>query len=149
MEEIQRESMRAITGGIRGTNHARSYEECGWFDTHERRSRKNLTTFYKMVKQLTPEYMSSLIPKKTQDRTTYNLRSSQELSQPTARTTLYQNSFIPFTLKVWNNLQEAKNSTNLLAFKSWLNKHDTRIPRHYYSGKQGGTNIPHQDEIKM
>ena len=149
IEEIQRESMRAITGGIVGTSHLRLYQECGWTSTHERRNRKNLTVFFKLVNRQTPEYMANLIPNKVQDKTTYNLRSSQDLSQGTTRSTFFQNSFIPSTTKTWNTLpQQLKNSKDINEFKRQINKDNEKTPAYYYSGNRQGQIIHTRMRLK-
>ena len=96
----------------------------------------------------TPEYLSVLIPKKTQERMPYTLRNSQDLSQNISRSTQYQNSFLSSTTKVWNTLpQEIRNSMHVTEFKNHLNRGNEKIPNHYYSGNRPGQII--QSRMRM
>ena len=139
IEELQRTGIRAITGAIRGTPHHKLYQETGWVNTFERRCRKNLTVYFKINNNLVPEYLRDLLPTKTANKTSYNLRNSQDLSMPSMKSQSYQNSFIPTTTKSWNNLSPATRSiTSLRDFKNQWTKHDERIPKYYYTGNRAG-----------
>ena len=52
-----------------------------------------------------PEYLSSLIPPQVETLSQYNLRNAQDLRNTRTRTTQYYESFLPSTLRQWNNLQ--------------------------------------------
>ena len=50
---------------------------------------------------------------------------------------LYYNSFLPSTVRAWNNVNdEAKQSNSVNTFKCFLNKDKTRIPKHFYVGSR-------------
>ena len=52
-----------------------------------------------------------------------------------ARTTLYYNSFVPSTVRVWNNVNdEVKQSDSLNTFKGFLSKDKLLVPKHFYVG---------------
>ena len=54
-----------------------------------------------------------------------------------ASTTLYYNSFLPSTVRAWNEVpEEAKQSDSVNAFKRFLNQDKSRIPKHFYVGKR-------------
>ena len=53
----------------------------------------------------------------------YNLRQNNVYRIPVARTVSYFNSFVPSTIKLWNDLPgEYKNSLTVSAFKKCLKK---------------------------
>ena len=90
-----------------------------------------------MSHNLTPLYLSSLVPQSVSNISRYSLRNSNDLQTIDARTTLYYNSFLPSTVRAWNNVHdEAKQSDSLNTFKYCLNKNKTRIPKHFYVGSR-------------
>ena len=113
------------------------YKEIGWDSLEKRRTDHKLTLFYKMSHNLTPLYLSSLVPQSVSNISRYSLRNSNDLQTIDARTTLYYNSFLPSTVRAWNNVHdEAKQSDSLNTFKYCLNKNKTRIPKHFYVGSR-------------
>lgn len=88
-----------------------------------------------MNHNLAPEYLSSLIPQQVSDISRYNLRNSDNIQTVRAKTTQYQNSFLPSVIKDWNNLPaETKEISTLGSFKSFLTKNKKYVPKHYYFG---------------
>ena len=90
-----------------------------------------------MTHNLAPLYLSSLVPQSVSNITRYNLRNSNDLQTIDARTTLYYNSFLPSTVRAWNNVhEEAKHSDSINTFKGFLNKDKPHIPKHFYVGNR-------------
>jgi hypothetical protein len=57
------------------------------------------------------------------DRTTYDLRTGQNITNPPQRTTTYQKSFFPQTIKDWNSLEpNIRNLPSLNSFKEHFKK---------------------------
>ena len=84
-----------------------------------------------------PLYLSSLIPQQVEPISRYNLRNAQDIRNIRARTNLYYNSFLPSTLRQWNNLSiETKSSVSLNCFKFNLKRDSTSVPRYYYFGNR-------------
>ena len=81
-----------------------------------------------MTHSLAPLYLSSLIPSTVGNISRYNLRNSNNLQTIAARTIQYYNSFLPSTVRAWNEVVNA--------FKRFLNKDKSRIPKHFYVGKR-------------
>ena len=89
-----------------------------------------------MTQNITPFYMSSLVPQSV-NISCYNLRNSNDLQTIDARTTLYFNSFLPATVRAWNDVpDEVKQSESLNTFKSFLNKDRMSVPKHFYAGNR-------------
>ena len=87
-----------------------------------------------MMNSLAPLYLSSLIPPTVNSLCRYNLRNLQTID---CRTNHYFQSFLPSTVRAWNNLPpEAKQTDSLNSFKHLLNRDKSYVPKYYYSGKR-------------
>ena len=76
-----------------------------------------------MTNDLTPTYLTSLIPSTVKNTSAYNLRESQNIRPLLTRTQLYYKSFLPSCIREWNEIPlNIRNSTSLLRFKQQLNK---------------------------
>ena len=72
---------------------------------------------------LCPEYLSSLVPQTVSSISRYNLRNANDLQTIKTESTLYYNSFLPSTVRAWNNLpNEAKHLQSTDAFKYYLKR---------------------------
>ena len=90
-----------------------------------------------MTHNLAPLSLSSLVPSTVSNISRYNLRNSNNLQTIYARTTLYYNSFLPSTIRAWNEVPEqVKQSDSVNAFRRFLNKEKSHIPKHFYVGKR-------------
>ena len=137
LDKIQNEAARIATGATRLVSIAILYKEIGWDPLEKRRTDHKLTLFYKMTHNLTPLYLSSLVPQSVSNISRYSLRNSNDLQTIDARTTLYYNSFLPSTVRAWNNVHdEAKQSDSLSTFKGFLHKGRSRTPKHFYVGNR-------------
>ena len=76
---------------------------------------------YKAVNDLTPDYISDLIPHFVGDTTTYPLRNNNNLAVPFTRTEISCKSCIPSSISLWNSLdEEIHTASSLSCFKSKL-----------------------------
>ena len=90
-----------------------------------------------MFNNLSPEYLSSLIPPTINTLPQYNLRNAQNIQTVNSRTTQYFNSFLPSSIREWNNLPlNVRNSDSVIIFKRKLNSDIKAIPRHFYEGNR-------------
>ena len=113
------------------------FEEIGWDSLEKRRFNHKLTLFYKMTHNLPPLYLPSLVPQSVSNISRYNLRNSNNLQTIDARTTLYFNSFLPSTIRAWNNVhEEAKHSDSINTYKCFLYKDKSHIPKYFYVGNR-------------
>ena len=119
LDKIQNEAARIATGTTKLVSLATLYKEICW-ETLEIR----LTLlFYKMMHNITPLYLSSLVPQSVSNLSRYNLRNSNDLQTIDARTNWYYNSFLPSSVRAWNNLSvEAKQCESVNTFKCLLQK---------------------------
>ena len=65
-----------------------------------------------------PRYQKNLIPKGVDERTDYNLRNSKELTTVRTKKVKVYNSFIPKTVREWNNLDRSTYTPSLSSFKA-------------------------------
>ena len=113
------------------------YKEVRWESLAVRRNKHKLCLFYKMPNNLTPSYFSSLFPVSVGNASKYILRNSNDLQTIDARMSLYYNSFLPSSIRAWNNLPtEAKKSESLNSFKHFLNSVKEPVPEYYYSSNR-------------
>ena len=133
LEKIQIEAARIATVTTKLVSTENLYREIGWGKLETRRKNKKVTLLYKMVNDLTPQYLSSLVPSTVNETSRYNLRNSNDIRTVNIRTSQYYNSFLPSTIREWNALpEEQRNSLTVAAFKSHLNQ--SSIPKYYYVG---------------
>ena len=113
------------------------YKEIGWDSLEKRRTDHKLILLYKMQTNMTPSYLSNLIPQTVNNISHYNLRNSDNLQSIHARTSQYANSFLPSTVRNWNSFSiEVSQSDSLTTFKNHLNKNRTPVPKHFYTGSR-------------
>ena len=123
LESIQYEAARLVTGAIKGTNRQSLLEELGWVPLKTRRYVHKISMFYKMMNNLVPNYLSSLIPCQVSNRTTYPLRNSDDVSLLSCSTSRFQKSFLPSAISAWNSLPiDIKNSPSLGNFNSKVSR---------------------------
>ena len=120
LERTQYQAALAITGTWKGTNLDKIYEELGWESLNERRIFRRLSMFYKIMHNLTPNYLKEPLPFQ-QGR--YSLRTDCIINVISCRNEKHRNSFFPNTISLWNNLDSTiKRSKNISSFKSSILK---------------------------
>jgi hypothetical protein len=77
-ENVQVEAARIVTGGTRRVSLSNRYIETRWEKLKDRRERHRTIQFYKMSNNLTPQYLSNLIPQNFG----IEHRSTQAISYP-------------------------------------------------------------------
>jgi hypothetical protein len=102
---MQIEAVRIFCGFPSYASIAYIYKETGWDRLKVGREVNNLTLFYKIYNNLTPEYLSDLIPPTVSETSNYYLGiNSQNVCQQANRLALLQQSFFPSTIKLRNTL---------------------------------------------
>ena len=137
IEKIQLEAARIATGATRLVSVELLYKETGWEPLQNRRYKHKMCQFYKMINDLTPFYISSLVPSTFGNTSAYHLRDSQNIRSLLTRTQLYYKSFLPACVREWNELPlDIRNSDSLPSFKQQLDKENTKVPGYYSSGNR-------------
>ena len=130
LDSVQYEAARLVTGAIKGTSSARLYKDLAWESLSSRRKLHIVSQFYKIVKNPAPHYLSELLPKLSSERTHYRLRSRENFTQFSCRTSRFQKSFFQSTITGWNSLDlDVGNSVSLPTFKAKLRS--TLFPHSY------------------
>ena len=133
IENVQYEAARIVTGATRSCSKSKLLEETGWDSLEHRRSKHRLITFFKMVNKEVPPYLKNLVPPRVHQVSQRQLRSSSNFQTPSARTNLYQNSFIPKTSKDWNSLPtHVTSNPSLQEFKRYLDKDKVKVPQYFH-----------------
>ena len=118
LESIQYNAALAITGAIRGTSREKIYSELGLESLQDRRWYRKLCVFYKILNNMSPKYLSDIIPSTTRR---YSSRNANNIPLVRANTNYFMNTFFPSTITEWNKLDlSIRKSTSLNIFKSRL-----------------------------
>ena len=107
------------------------YKETGLETLEVRRSKHKLCLFYKISNNDFPDYLSSIVPQPVENTTHYGLRDASNIHLPLARTQLYYKSFLPSTIRIWNDLSpETRDALTFTSFKYQINKNIQTPPRY-------------------
>jgi hypothetical protein len=138
LEKIQSEAARIVTGASKLISLRNLYREIGWEPLETRRNNHKLVLFYKMYKGTAPSYLNSLVPPLVGEVSLYSLRNSENVTNIPSRTNLYNESFLPSTITLWNSLPvEIRNSPSLSSFKQAISKSaPPKPPPHYLVGQR-------------
>ena len=139
IESIQIDCARIVTGTTKLISLNNIYLETGWETLDSRRKKHRLIQFYKMVNGISPEYLANLVPHSVGETQQYNLRNSDDLIQQNCRTKLFFDSFLPATIRDWNELPaHYRNADSLFLFKHLLNESHQPKPHFYFTGTRVG-----------
>ena len=90
-----------------------------------------------MYDNLTPDYLSSLVPSSVNEVSRFNLRNANDVQTINARTALYFNSFLPSVIREWNTLPENdKYVDSIDSFKRQISRNKTAVPKYFYTGSR-------------
>jgi hypothetical protein len=138
LESVQRKAAVACTRAYNRTPTHALLDELGWETLKNRRKYNALVQLYKMNNGHSPVYLQSLLPPNPGNQGRYPNRRNKDFTIPRVNTTKYQKSFLPATVKMWNNLEEnVKTITTIASFKSALKKQLFRKKCKYYSQGMG------------
>jgi len=136
IDTMQIEAMRIVTGATARSNINKLFEESGWASLQERRIMHVQILMYKIVNNLAPSYLRSLIPTTVGEGTNYGLRNNNAIRVPFARTESYKRSFIPVGINEWNILPATvQDMPTLQSFKEAI-KRQHEPKELYYSGER-------------
>ena len=116
LESVQYNASFAITGCFRGTSREKLYSKLSLESLADRYFYRRLIAFYKIVNKKAPQYLIDYLP--SQDLASINLRKRPVIYPLDARTERYRNSFFPYCISQWNNLDSRiRNLTSIATFK--------------------------------
>ena len=123
LDNVQAEAMRIVTGCTKRSNINNLYTECNWQSLSSRRDIHVLKMMYRIINNLTPSYLSNILPPKIGNNVSYNMRNAHNFNLPVMRTESFKQSFIPRGIKLWNSLElNTRNSTSLSSFNYEITK---------------------------
>lgn len=135
IEAVQNEAARIVSGATKLCNIQTLLSELQWETLESRRKNHRLVLMYKMKNSLAPEYLQNTLPQMAQDR--YPLRNSENTPIMTCKTKQYFDSFLPATIRDWNNLPiSTRNSPTIGTFKNKLKPRKHTTPLCYNSGER-------------
>ena len=139
LDKIQNEAARIVTGATKLVSINSLIKETGWETLLTRRKKHKLFLFYKMQNDMSPNYLSSLVPPSVGNTTNYPLRNSTNSHTIHTNSQLYFNSFLPSVIRDWNELSEqTRNLPSIASFKREINSDIKNIPSFYFDGKRFG-----------
>ena len=96
------------------------YQELGLESLQQRRWYRKLCTFFKIIKEKSPDYVLNIIPKNNSNHRT---RNSYNIPQFNIKHNFFKNSFFPSVIAEWNKLDsDIRNLNSLSLFKSRILK---------------------------
>ena len=130
IEQVQYRAALIVTGCWQGTSRVKLYEEVGWESLADRRWGRRMTLYYKILNGLTPSYLFEHTPDEAPNVTLRNFTPKA----PISRTIRYDNSFFPFCINNWNNLDSSTRlSPSLSIFKTKINNFIRPKLKSFYS----------------
>lgn len=121
IEFVQYQSAKVVTGAMKGTSKTRLSEELAWEDMKTRRSMHKLVLYFKIVNNLTPNYLRDLLPQTVQQRSGLVLRHALNYTPFPTRTERFKKSFFPSTTMLWNCINYVdRNTLSISLFKKSL-----------------------------
>ena len=137
LEKIQLEASRIVTGTTKLVSLEMLYKKTGWDTINEVKHFKHkLCLVYKMSNNISLAYLYIfVVPQPVENITHYGLRNASNIRPPLARTQLYYKSFLPSTIRLWNDLSpETRDALTFTSFKYQLNKNIQKPPRYFTVG---------------
>ena len=99
LEIIQYEAARIVSGTTKLVSVEKLLKEVGWERLETRRKKHELILMYKMINNLTPQYLTDLVPHTVGYNSRYNLRNGNDLQIVSHRTSHFYNSFLPSAVR--------------------------------------------------
>lgn len=139
LEDIQLEAARIVTGATKLTSRVKLYTETGWLPLQRRREQHKIIQFHKMVHGLVPQFLHDILPPRNSRIHDHNTRVCNNFRPIACRSSLYQKSFLPSVISLWNSLPELiKRDPSISRLKGHLNESNIKIPSFYYCGSRIG-----------
>ena len=117
IESIQYQAARIVTGAWKGSSRDKLYKMLGWESLNNRRIMRKLTMLHETHLNSYPLYLDAML---SEYKYPENHRKAEELKlKPVfCKKSLYPKTFLPSTIKDWNNLAlEIKSSKSKSIFK--------------------------------
>ena len=145
LDKLQRKASLLCTGAFRITSNEKLLKELGWPKLKNRRASHRLVLFYKILNDLTPQYLKqlcNLIPHNTNN---YQLRRNNSFLIPFIHRESFSKSYFPKTIRDWNKLpNDVKQSQSLNIFKTRIRSlYEPLVQNKLYSYCHGLSKVNH------
>ncbi|KAI8486717.1 hypothetical protein Bbelb_354650 [Branchiostoma belcheri] len=122
LEQVQYHAGRLVSGAMARTPRVKLLEELEWDSLATRRDYNRLLLMYRLVSGADPDYQRQL---------QLRLRNDTHLHVPFYRTTVYKNSFVPYTTRLWNSLpRDVREAATYNQFRLKCKAHMLTTRRH-------------------
>jgi hypothetical protein len=142
LEKLQLEAARIVTGLTAYSSRDSLYQETGWEKLLCRQERKELCLMYNMYHGHASSYLCDLLPPLVRDVANHPVRNRNDYTVPICRLSLYQSSFIPSDINLWNSLDnDTRNTRTSDSFRINLKSKVglAKIPAHFLVGDRRHT----------
>jgi hypothetical protein len=135
INDLEQEALRLITGAIKRSSRVKVILEYGKALIHKRRSIHCLSLMYKLSRNSAPNYLQNIIAN-FKPQNPRPSRNPYNYSLPQNKSSIYQRTFFPQAIKLWNSLDHSvKSSPNIKTFKSKLNPKQKHNTLYYYGSR--------------
>lgn len=138
LEKMQLEAARIITGLTSYAPLEALYFESGLEKLCTRRTQKKLRLMYKITNKEISSHLNEIIPCTVNEKSNrYPLRNSQNISTPRPRLLYSYNSFVPSTIRLWNDTAlQTRQSPTYSLFKSNILSKCKLVPSYFLYGNR-------------
>ena len=102
-----------------------------------------------MFNNISPVYISTLVPAQVQAVSTYGLRNATDIRTINAHTSQYFNSLLPSVIRDWNSLPNGDKNVEITdSFKKRLSQSRVAV-QNYFHTSQKTSNVTYKTENKV
>ena len=143
IERVQLEAARIVTGLTIISSKESLYVETGWEPLINRRKKSKLITMFKINNNLSPTYLSDLLPRQRISISGYETRNALDIEIPNCRLDIFKKSFFPSAIDAWNKLpRETKLLDTINSFRHSISTEIASVPKYFNYGSRS-INIIH------
>ena len=136
LEDVQIAAARVVTGAKCRTSHQLLYSETGWRPLRQRREMHKKCKIYDIVKEHTPGYLTSLLPRNLISATHRTRGSANSNFVPyRCKTESFRKSFFPSSINLYSEIPVNERNQQRNSFRRKLKKSiKSPVPRHFNHG---------------
>ena len=128
--------MRIVTCATERSNTRALFVDLGWNTLSQRRSIHRLRLMYKVFNGLSPDYLTTLLPRTTGERQPYMLRNQYNITHIRSQRQHMHHSFFPATIREWNDIPiDIRQSPTLEIFNKKLQLYIAPITKRPWYGQ--------------
>ena len=149
LESVQRQALLFVTRAYKNTSNRELLKEAGVPSLESRRKSQKIQFIYKSRHNLLPTYLLEIIPNKLFDPNNIQTRNPDMMIIPKSNKNYYLKSFIPSSLKLWNDTSiDIRRALSLQSLKAKLSDLYGSSSYHLYLSEDGNGAVQHS-RIRM